>query len=49
VARGGGAAWAASRSEEAVDVALLRTLAGHEELLRQLRSHRAGWGSPRVQ
>jgi hypothetical protein len=46
---GFGAAWAASGSEDSVDVALLAALAGHEELLRQLRSHRAGWGSARVQ
>jgi hypothetical protein len=46
---GFGAAWAAGRSDASVDDALLATLAGHAELLRQLRSHRAGWGSARVQ
>ena len=46
---GFGAAWASSRSEESVDGALIAALRGHEELLRQLRSHRAGWGSERVQ
>ena len=47
---GFGAAWA-SGSEDlgSVDEALARVLAGRDELLRQLRSHRAGWGSQRVQ
>ena len=46
---GFGAAWAASGSQESVDASLLLALRGHEELLRQLRSHRVGWGSARVQ
>jgi hypothetical protein len=46
---GFGAAWAASSSARSVDEALLDALREYEELLRQLRSHRAGWGSQRVQ
>ncbi len=47
---GFGAAWvAAPDDEESVDEALVRMLDGREELLRQLRSHREGWGSRRVQ
>ena len=46
---GFGAAWVASRPDESVDDALVAALEGHAELLRQLRSHRAGWGSARVQ
>lgn len=34
---------------ESVDEALARALAGREELLRQLRSHREGWGSRTLQ
>ena len=46
---GFGAAWAASRSASPVDEALLAALQEHEELLRQLRSHRTGWASRTVQ
>jgi hypothetical protein len=47
---GFGAAWAeSSDGEESVDEALARALEGRVELLRQLRSHREGWGSRRVQ
>jgi len=46
---GFGTAWASSRSGTSVDEALIAALCGHEELLRQLRSRRAGWGSQRVQ
>ena len=43
---GFGAAWvAASDDEVSVDEALARVLDGRDELLRQLRSHRDGWGS----
>lgn len=43
---GFGAAWVAHDDNgESVDEALERALTGKEELLRQLRSHRAGWGS----
>lgn len=34
---------------ESVDEALARALAGREELLRQLRSHRQGWGTRTLQ
>jgi hypothetical protein len=34
---------------ESVDEALARALAGRDELLRQLRSHREGWGSRTLQ
>ena len=44
-----GAAWAASRSASPVDAALLAALQEHKELLRQLRSHRAGWAVRTVQ
>jgi len=46
---GFGAAWACGPDERSVDEALVWALAGRAELLRQLRSHRAGWGSRRVQ
>jgi hypothetical protein len=46
---GFGAAWACGPDERSVDEALARALAGRAELLRQLRSHRAGWGSLTVQ
>jgi hypothetical protein len=47
---GFGAAWATGPEEAgSVDEALARALEGREELLRQLRSHRAGWGSRTVQ
>jgi hypothetical protein len=43
---GFGAAWDSDGSdEESVDAALVRVMEGKDELLRQLRSHRAGWGS----
>lgn len=46
---GFGAAWASDPEDgESVDEALVRALTGREELLRQLRSHRAGWGSREV-
>ena len=46
---GFGAAWAeALKDGEFVDDALVRALAGREELLRQLRSHRAEWGRGEV-
>jgi len=46
---GFGAAWACGPDERSVDEVLALTLKGRAELLRQLRSHRAGWGSRRVQ
>jgi hypothetical protein len=47
---GFGAAWASGPGEAgSVDEALARALLGRAELLRQLRSHRAGWGSLTVQ
>jgi hypothetical protein len=46
---GFGAAWACGPDERSVDEALARALLGRAELLRQLRSHRAGWGSLTVQ
>ena len=49
MARGFGAAWAeALKDGESVDDALVRALEGREELLRQLRSHRAEWGRREV-
>lgn len=46
---GFGAAWAeALKDWESVDDALVRALEGREELLRQLRSHRAEWGRREV-
>jgi hypothetical protein len=46
---GFGATWAETRvNGESVAEALIRTLAGSEELLRQLWSHRTGWGSREV-
>ena len=46
---GFGAAWAeALKDGESVDDALVRALEGREELLRQLRSHRAEWGRREV-
>ncbi len=47
---GFGAAWVeASDDDGSVDEALVRTLEGREELLRQLRSHRTGRGSQTAQ
>jgi hypothetical protein len=47
---GFGTAWAEGFDVgESVDEALARMLAGREELLRQLRSHKEGWGSRWVQ
>jgi len=46
---GFGAAWVAAPDGESVDDALARVLDGRGELLLQLRSHRAEWGSRRVQ
>jgi len=47
---GFGAAWASGPDEAgSVDEALARALAGRAALLRQLRSHRAGWGSRTAQ
>jgi hypothetical protein len=47
---GFGAAWASGPDAAgSVDEALVRALAGRAALLRQLRSHRAGWGSRAVQ
>jgi hypothetical protein len=46
---GFGAAWVSDGGGgESVDAALARACEGREELLRQLRSHRAGWGSREV-
>ena len=43
---GFGAAWVSDVDDgESVDEALVRVMKGREELLRQLRSHRTGWGS----
>jgi hypothetical protein len=47
---GFGAAWVADpRDGESVEEALAQVLDGRAELLRQLRSHRLGWGSRREQ
>jgi hypothetical protein len=47
---GFGAAWVdASDEAGSVDEALVRVLVGRAALLRQLRSHRAGWGSRAAQ
>jgi hypothetical protein len=47
---GFGAAWASAPHEAgSIDEALARALEGRRELLRQLRSHRAGWGTRTVQ
>ena len=47
---GFGAAWASAPYEAgSVDEALARALAGSAQLLRQLRSHRTGWGSRTAQ
>jgi len=47
---GFGAAWAEASEEDAsIDEALVRALDGRAELLRQLRSHREGWGNRTVQ
>jgi hypothetical protein len=47
---GFGAAWASGLDAAgSVDEALVRALEGRAELLRQLRSHRVGWGSRAVQ
>ncbi len=47
---GFGAAWASGTEDlESVDGALVRVCEGRAELLWQLRSHRLGWGSRRVQ
>lgn len=45
------AAWAENVTVEgeSVDLALVRALAGKEDLLRQLRSYRKGWGSRTLQ
>jgi hypothetical protein len=46
---GFGAAWVSDSDDgESVDEALVRVMEGRDELLRQLRSHRAGWGSREV-
>lgn len=46
---GFGAAWVSDADdEESVDESLVRVMEGKEEFLRQLRSHRAGWGSREV-
>jgi hypothetical protein len=47
---GFGAAWMEASEEDAsIDEALVRALDGRAELLRQLRSHREGWGNRTVQ
>jgi hypothetical protein len=46
---GFGAAWAVGLEGESVDEALARVCTGRVELLRQLGSHRTGWGSRREQ
>ena len=47
---GFGAAWVEAADEAgSVDEALMRALEGRAALLRQLRSHRGGWGSRAVQ